>query len=822
MSRLKLAVPVLIVLASLCVQTAEASAGPSPRPIGNGARYQFSGGKPEAQATPTPRPDPGPPDKKRRLVAREGFVPARAGHGVKDSYIVTLRQAATPQLAGSLAGRFDGTVRHVFDRVLQGFSVAMTEARAKRLAQDPAVESVQQDQVVTIAEEQVHEATQNDPVNWGLDRIDQENRPLSSTFTYVADRSSPDDRIYIIDTGINAYDYDEFDDEAGDSRVEWGTNTIDDDNDDCNGHGTHVAGIAAGRRSGVAKRATLVDVKVLGCNGGGTTTSVVKGVEWVVKNATPPDSHAVDAVINMSIQGPVNDAIDKAVKSAVDAGFTVVVAAGNSNQDACDISPARVPGTVTVGASAADDSRWASSNHGECVNIFAPGENILSSDYSNPGSVTSKSGTSMASPFVAGAATLLSLDEKATPSAVRDALIANSTKDKLTGIGSNSPNRLLYMGRKSRGVCQTDPTQILESAAPYSPLTEKWYNYAHQNRGWTGADGTYSTPGLEGTGRIWVFSDTFLAPVNTDDTRPETAPFINNSIVEETYEGDLITHTGGTAQSPMSIMPGTQDYWYWGGAPSVLNSGGEDRLQVVYQEYNRFGPGQWDWGWAANVVATFDPDDLGHPIDVTVLPSSQGVAWGAAILTDHSWDHYTYIYGVEDVHEGPIENPTAVYKYLHVARVQGTDLRRPWQFLDRNGDWMSEESFTAREYIAGTGQHVPVSNEFSVDAEGRLVTQDSSVAFSGEIYLYRGCSVSGPFSGKTFLYRTTEGGPWGDYGNENLFTYNAKAHDYYFSADSEYRKTLIISYNLNSLDWHDVYRNIRWYQPRFIKLVIAR
>ncbi|WP_345579549.1 hypothetical protein [Nonomuraea rosea] len=208
---------------------------------------------------------------------------------------------------------------------------------------------------------------------------------------------------------------------------------------------------------------------------------------------------------------------------------------------------------------------------------------------------------------------------------------------------------------------------------------------------------------------------------------------------------------------------------------------------------------------------------------MSVLPSSKGVAWGAAVLNrNRSYDGYTYIYGVEDVHEGPIEAPTAVYKYLHVARVHGSDLRLPWQYLDVNGDWMPEESFTTRQYLVGSnGAHVPVSNEFSVDDNGRLVTQDSSVAFSGEIYLYKGCSVSGPFGGKTFLYKTTEGGPWGDYGNGNLYTYNAKAHDFVLD-DASGSESMIISYNMNSLDWHDVYRDIRWYQPRFIKVVLKR
>ncbi|GAA3622216.1 hypothetical protein GCM10022419_129860 [Nonomuraea rosea] len=376
----------------------------------------------------------------------------------------------------------------------------------------------------------------------------------------------------------------------GASRATWGTNTIDTTNDDCNGHGTHVAGIAAGKTVGLARYKKLVAVKVLACDGYGSTTSIIKGLEWAVKDAPASGGQTVKTVINMSLGGPVDTAVDQAVQTAVEAGYTVVVSAGNDEQDACNSSPARAPGSFTVAATTPGDGKMPWSNYGPCVDLFAPGEDILSADYQNDGKFKLSSGTSMAAPFVAAAAILLEFGagQVATPAAVREALIANSTKNKLDGIKTGSPNRLLYAGRKSRPSCTPPSATVTQAGAPYAPLNEKWYNLAHENRAWTGADGTYSISSIPGTGRLWIFSDTFLAPVNSDDTRPETAPFINNSIVQDTSAG-AVTHTGGTAQSPSSIMPGTQTYWFWGGAPSHSKNGGDDQLQVVYQEYTRFG-----------------------------------------------------------------------------------------------------------------------------------------------------------------------------------------------------------------------------------------
>ncbi|MCT4356178.1 S8 family peptidase [Streptomyces sp. Je 1-79] len=273
---------------------------------------------------------------------------------------------------------------------------------------------------------------------WGLDRIDQRDLPLSTTYTY--NRTASNVTAYIIDTGIRT-SHSEFG-----GRATVGTDTVGggQNGQDCQGHGTHVAGTVGGAKYGVAKGAKLVAVRVLDCNGSGTTAGVIAGVDWVTANAVKP------AVANMSLGGGANTSLDDAVKRSIASGVTYAVAAGNGNflglpARACNYSPARVPEAITVGATDSADKRASFSNYGTCVDLFAPGVSITSAWKDGDTATNTISGTSMAAPHTAGVAALyLSANPTASPAQVSTALVNNATSGKVQNPLSGSPNRLLH------------------------------------------------------------------------------------------------------------------------------------------------------------------------------------------------------------------------------------------------------------------------------------------------------------------------------------------------------------------------------------------
>ncbi|GHF93805.1 alkaline serine protease [Deinococcus piscis] len=316
------------------------------------------------------------------------------------------------------------TMQYIYGQALEGFAAQLSAENLQILRADPRVKYIEQDQVMRA------NATQNG-ATWGLDRVDQRALPLNSSYVYNTTASNVTS--YIIDTGILTTHSD-----FG-GRAVWGTNqTGDGRNTDCNGHGTHVAGTVGGNTYGVAKGTRLVAVKVLSCDGSGSNSGVIAGINWAASNRSGP------AVANMSLGGGASQATDDAVSGAVNRGLTMVVAAGNENQNACNVSPARAPLAITVGSTTRSDARSSFSNYGSCVDINAPGSDITSAWHTGNTATNTISGTSMASPHVAGGAALvLATNPSYTPAQVNSALNASATTGQLTGL-NGSPNRLLY------------------------------------------------------------------------------------------------------------------------------------------------------------------------------------------------------------------------------------------------------------------------------------------------------------------------------------------------------------------------------------------
>jgi subtilisin family serine protease len=354
---------------------------------------------------------------------------------IPNHYIVVLDRDATGRQGDVAANAAEiaqvmpewaGTVTRQFHHAFNGFTALMSEAQAQALSDDPRVRLVEEDSIVEAL------VTQTNPP-WGLDRIGQRDLPLNQTYSYTTTGQGVN--AYIIDTGIRRT-HTQFGGRAfvGFDAVGDGQNT-----NDCNGHGTHVSGTVGGSTFGVAKTVRLFAVRVLGCNGSGTNSGVIAGVDWVTAN------HISPAVANMSLGGGVSTALDTAVRNSIASGVTYSIAAGNSNTDASNSSPARVAEAITVGATTMTDARSSFSNFGSVVDIFAPGSSILSASNGSDTATATLSGTSMATPHVTGvAARYLQTHTTATPAQVRDAIVAAATLNHLSGIPAGTANRLLF------------------------------------------------------------------------------------------------------------------------------------------------------------------------------------------------------------------------------------------------------------------------------------------------------------------------------------------------------------------------------------------
>lgn len=351
---------------------------------------------------------------------------------IKNQYIVILNKDAGPSIdfAQNIVKQHGGKILQSYDTVLQGFAIYLPDTAAtafvEAMKKNPQVLSIENDTVMKI-----DATTQSNP-DWGLDRIDQKALPLDSAYSYLQTGSGA--TAYIVDTGILS-SHQQFS-----GRVLSGYTAISDVNGttDCNGHGTHVAGTVGGSTYGVAKNVNLVPIRILGCDGSGASSNVIAGLDWILKNGKKP------AIVNMSLGGDASTSLDSAVENLFNNGYVMVVAAGNSNTDACSASPARVSKALTVAATDSTDTRASYSNYGSCVDIFAPGSQINSSWIGSNTATKVLNGTSMATPHVAGVvAEMLQSTPTATPQTISTNLL-NQASSNVVKNPSGSPNRLLY------------------------------------------------------------------------------------------------------------------------------------------------------------------------------------------------------------------------------------------------------------------------------------------------------------------------------------------------------------------------------------------
>jgi subtilisin family serine protease len=471
------------------------------------------------------------------------------------TWIVRLAPAVPVSAVDTLVNRYGGQVRFTYTTALRGYAVSLPSSTARRLSADPLVAAVTADQPYRINDVQ-------SGAQYGLDRIDQRTG-LSGSYTYNATGAGV--RVYGLDTGILPT----HNDFGG--RASIGYDSVGDGRGglDCNGHGTHTAGTMAGSVYGVAKQVTLVGVRVLDCEGSGSSAGIIAGVDWVARN------HVKPAVANMSLGSQLgrDSAIDAAVNGLINSGVTTAVAAGNGYgnglyaQNACDVSPANVPAALTVSATDRTDTKPVWANTGTCVDLFAPGVDTVSTYYTSNTATHTTSGTSMSSPHVAGAAALyLQTNPSATPAQVASFLVGQTTAGVVKSGGSGTPNKLLYVGGiTAGGGGNAAPAASFTSST--SGLTATFTDTSTDSdgtiasRSWAFGDGTTGTGSP--VSRSYATAGTYTVTLTVTDNGGATSSTSRSVTVGTTSDPDPATPnlTSGVARSATSGAKGTWQYY---------------------------------------------------------------------------------------------------------------------------------------------------------------------------------------------------------------------------------------------------------------------
>jgi hypothetical protein len=550
------------------------------------------------------------------------------------TWIVTLRAGVDPaSRASALANQHSGTVGYEYRYAINGFSFRGTAAAASALARNPQVAAVEADAAVWL------DTTQTG-ATWGLDRIDQHTLPLSGTYTYDATGNGV--TAYVIDSGIR-FSHNEFG-----GRAVAGADFVGDgqNGNDCNGHGTHVAGTIGGTTYGVAKSTTLVSVRVFGCTGGSTWETIIAGIDWVIGHHS-----GGPAVANMSLGGGASAAVDTATTNLVNDGVATAVAAGNGDffgrqANACNYSPARVPAAMTVSATNTSDQKASWANYGDCVDWFAPGVSITSGWYTSNTATNTISGTSMATPHTAGVAALfLEANPAASPAAVRDAIYAETTKGIVTS-SSTTNNHLLYSLFGVAPPANNPPTAGDVSASGNENTTIGWapsvsdpdpgdsLTCSIASQGSSGgtaavqpgcASGTYTpAPDFTGTATFTYAvtdgeaTDTGTVTVTVNDVPPPPAHTISLSLAgSSTSQGSTWTALATvTASGDGTQLSGVSVTGSWSnGGTATCTTGVDGTCQVSHSQRKRVGSVTFTVSTATFGDWTYD----GGPDSVTIL-----------------------------------------------------------------------------------------------------------------------------------------------------------------------------------------------------------